>query len=253
MQLNNIYLKHNELSIHSFMNGFSFSTINQKYFFPSSKENMIEDELKEWIAEKKLLIPNAKLILFNHLPVIIPQIIFDEKKIKDYLLTSIEPKKYLVKNHFIKKCNQVIVYYQNLDNLKVLKNIYPKLESKHFISILLEKLSEYSKGNSKKQIFVNLRKDFFDIFLYQSSQLLLYNSFSHKNEEDFLYYLFYIIEVYHLKPNEFKITFLGKYSFFENYYLSVKDYHSDIYFLNSNSNFENIDTHQAPFFCNIYK
>ncbi len=252
MQLNNRYLNTDELSIHVFMNGFSFCTKSKISFFDFKSNELNTKTLKNWIKLKNISFSKNKLIIFNHQAAIIPKMLFDKNKTDQYLNTTLKLKKEIVKYDVLDQTEQVVVYCINNSELKILSEIYPSLKTKHFITILLEKLSIFSKGNSTKMMYINLRENFFDLFIYQGTQLLFYNSFEQKNEEDFMYYLFYVADIQHLKPGDFKMFFLGKFPFFNNYYSSIKDYHDEIHFINKELILENMKSHKVPFFSNIF-
>ena len=101
-------------------------------------------------------------------------------------------------------------------------------------------------GTPKKQLFVHLREGAFELFLFQGAQLLFFNSFEQHHVDEFLYYLFYITEQFYLKPEGFKLAFLGAYDHYKQYYEGVQEYHSDVIFLDAPS--ENRQTkHPVPF------
>jgi hypothetical protein len=101
-------------------------------------------------------------------------------------------------------------------------------------------------GTPKKQLFVHLREGAFELFLFQGAQLLFFNSFEQQHVDEFLYYLFYITEQFYLKPEGFKLAFLGAYDHYNEYYEGVQEYHSDVIFLDAPS--ENRQTkHPVPF------
>ena len=252
MQLNKVYLRHNELSIHSFVNGFSFSTFNEVFFYELNDKNFSEEKFSEWLKKNKLILKKSKLLYFSYPPVVVPNSLFDYKKAKYYLESSIKLENKVVKYDNISKTNQSVIYYENDENIKLLNKFFPAIKSKHFVSYLIEELSNMSTGKLKKQLYINLRKDFFEIFLFQSSQLLLFNTYTYKNADDFLYFLLYITEIHHLNSDEFKLIFLGKYSIFNSYYESIKGYHKDIDFLISSCENKKVETHQSPFFCNLF-
>ena len=69
-----------------------------------------------------------------------------------------------------------------------------------------------------------------DIFLVKNKSLLFNNRFVIKKQNDFMYYLFFVIEQFDLGPNQFEIEFLGRIDAFESYYEIVKNYHYYITF-----------------------
>ena len=66
MQLNKVYLKPNELSIHSFVNGFSFSTFNEVFFYEINNKIFSEEKFSEWIKKNKLILDKSKLLYFSY-------------------------------------------------------------------------------------------------------------------------------------------------------------------------------------------
>ena len=125
------------------------------------------------------------------------------------------------------------------------------MEINHFGAELIPFVSKNSVANINKRIFIHIRKDYFDLFIYQGVQLLLFNSFTHKNEEEFLYYLFFVLEQFYLKPNQFTAVFLGKFVKYKKYYAVFNEFHTLTEFiLPENSE---IDSHHpAPFFNYFY-
>ena len=86
-----------------------------------------------------------------------------------------------------------------------------------------------------------------EILYFQGGQLLLQNCFPQNNMDDFLYYLFYVTEQFYLKPAQFNLHFLGKFTQYEDYYNGVKDFHDSIDFFEPH--YSLIDhQHPVPFF-----
>ena len=113
MQLNKVYLRHNELSIHSFVNGFSFSTFNEVFFYELNDKNFSEEKFSEWLKKNKLILKKSKLLYFSYPPVVVPNSLFDYKKAKYYLESSIKLENKVVKYDNISKTNQSVIYYEN--------------------------------------------------------------------------------------------------------------------------------------------
>ena len=78
---------------------------------------------------------------------------------------------------------------------------------------------------ARKNMFIHLRKEQFDLFLFQGGQLLVQNSFPQKNADEFMYYLFYVCEQFYLKPEQFDLFFLGQYFPYSDYYNGTKEFH----------------------------
>jgi len=80
---------------------------------------------------------------------------------------------------------------------------------------------------------------------------MLYNSFPHKDEEEFLYYLFFVLEQFYLKQNQFTAIFLGKFLNYQKYYNAFKEFHTLTKFTYP-ENLKIDDDHPAPFFNYFY-
>ena len=190
--------------------------------------------------------------MFENNGVVVPEKLFDETNKNIYLsLADDDLKNKRIESKVIKSSQQVFVFSQNKDWRLLLKNLVVNLEITHFAAELIPFLPKLSNDNLKTNVFIHLRKDFFDLFIYQGLQLLLFNSFPHQDEEEFLYYLFFVLEQFYLKSNQFNAFFLGKFLKYQKYYDVFKEFHSQTNFTYP----ENLKTdanHPAPFFNYFY-
>ena len=103
------------------------------------------------------------------------------------------------------------------------------------------------------QLFVHLQQGGMDLYLCENESILFQNHFSVKNEDEFLYYLFFVVEQYKLNYDSFQIVFLGQIKAFESYYKAIMQYHSRIRFEESETcNSLEMEQHPAPFFAQSY-
>ena len=102
-------------------------------------------------------------------------------------------------------------------------------------------------------MFINIRNNFFDIFIYHSDQLLFFNTFNHKIIEDFLYYVFYVIEIQGINQTESNVFFLGKSDKFHKYYISFLKFYNSAEFLNSQIPNITEYNHECPLFLDIFE
>ena len=241
-----------DLSILVFKDRAAFCTLNQSLYFDLEKKNINSESLATWIKYHNIKKNNNKCVLFDHTGVIVPHKLFDETNKNLYLSLSEEGLiNKVIETKFIKSDNQIFVFSQSRDWRLLLKNLVVNLEITHFAAELIPLLSKISNENLKKNVFIHLRKDFFDLFIYQGSQLMLYNSFPHKDEEEFLYYLFFVLEQFYLKQNQFTAIFLGKFLNYQKYYNAFKEFHTLTKFTYP-ENLEIDDDHPAPFFNYFY-
>jgi hypothetical protein len=87
MPSNNKTIQHNELSIHSFVNGFSFCTQSKIDFLPLNKD---PEEFKKAFEEyidyyPKNTLTSISLVHFEHPSAFVPKPLFDEKFLERYL------------------------------------------------------------------------------------------------------------------------------------------------------------------------
>ena len=253
MQLNNKYLKPDSLSIQIFKSGLFFCTKKENYFFDFKDLNFDSISVKNFIKKNKIEFDFVEVILFDENSIIIPDDFFDERKIENIVSTSMPLKSdYLVYDKIF-DTRQVVLYYLKKENKKIINDFFPKAEIKHFTTQLFKVLSKFSKNNYKKNMFINLRDNFFDIFIYHSNQLLFFNTFNHETIEDFLYYVFYVIEIQGINQIESNVFFLGKNDKFNTYYNSFSKFYNSAKFLNSQAPNISQSNHECPLFLDIFE
>ena len=105
-------------------------------------------------------------------------IIYDELKKRKINIYSIQRKLYNI-----------------IDKLDIDFNIF------HYNSLLIKRVLNLSSIKKfSKQLFVHLHFDAMDIFLVENNKFIFYNRFVVKNENDFMYYLFFVVEQFDLGP-----------------------------------------------------
>lgn len=252
---NNI-LQNKSFSIHFFKNGFSFCTDdNTNYFSHPNDTTEFENSIKNFLNNNQKNFEYFSIIFFQQPSTLIPTIFFDESRLDDYL------------SFYFKKSETEIIVYDELkkeDSTNVYSipkkvyNVIGKLDVNfnvfHYTSILIKKvLTLCSTEKFSKQLFIHLHFDAMDIFLVENNKLIFYNRFVVKNQNDFMYYLFFVVEQFDLGPNDFEIQFLGRIDAFESYYEIVKNYHYYITFsthgLSSKIEFSK---HHAPYLSSYF-
>ena len=117
MQLNNKYLKSEDLSIQIFKNGLFFCTKKETYFFDLKKFNFDSNSLKNFIDENKIEFDFVELIVFDENSIIIPEDFFDLKKIEDIVSSSMIIKSDFLTYDKISETKQVVLYYLTIINI----------------------------------------------------------------------------------------------------------------------------------------
>ena len=245
------------LSIHYFKNGFSFCTTNSVDFF----SHPVDMSGFEYTFRNFLDINYQKnfeyfsIIFFQNPSTLVPKVFFDEKRLDDYLnLYFKKPKAEIVIYDKLINQEKINVYsvpkkiYDIIDKLDIDFNIF------HYNSLLIKRVLNLSSNKKfSKQLFIHLHFNAMDIFFVKNKKLLFHNRFVIKKQNDFMYYLFFVIEQFDLGPLQFEIVFLGKIDAFESYYEIVKHYHSNITITNEDPSINlKFLKHHAPYLSSYF-
>ena len=239
-------------SIHLFVNGFSFCTPTKTEYIPTPEgakdfDSTVEELLNYY---PKSLFEHTQIISYQHPATFIPIKFFDEKYLAEYLSFSGKTDLEQILNFDVLNTAQTVtVYTTPKKTLELLNRHLSQSSLCHYSSLLFEEIIQISKSvDSKDQLFVHLHKDGMDLFLIEINTVRFYNHFTIKNEDEFLYYLFFVVEQYALKTDTFEIIFLGQIQVYNSYYEALKQYHSKIRFETKDSNtVVTIDQHPAPY------
>ncbi len=217
-------IEHNkELSILASQYGLSFmiedkSNQEKKFFeylFKDIATDEISNKLLEIIKERPVLTDNyqkVKIIHHNRLNNIVPTKYFQNNK-ADLLLkqnVKVSEQDFIVPE-LIEDIDAVNIYvpFKNLgaffhSNAKEVNN-------SHSASVFFSQHKKIRNDYKKlfiNEVFINLFPNDFQIAVYQNEKFILYNHFEFDNEDEFLYYLFFIMETLELdkKDTRFFIT-----------------------------------------------
>ncbi|WP_243765968.1 DUF3822 family protein [Polaribacter cellanae] len=252
--------KDKNLSIQFNLDGFSFSiqdTLSKKdmyfsaYTFPETQatpENLLL-KIKDIFKNDTHLqqdFSNVAVIHQNNLSTLVPNEYFNEDKLSSYLNLNIKT----LATDFITfdeintiDTKNVYIPYVNINNY--LFNNFGEFNYKHHSSVLIDKLIQQNKSDTKT-MYVHVSKTTFDIVVLENKKLLLYNSFTYTSNEDFLYYILFVAEQLKLDTNEFPLYLLGDIILNSRLYKITYKYIKNLYFLESkNPIFKelNLETH----------
>ncbi len=213
------------LSIQLSLDGFSFcvytSHSNEILHFDSFKfenEQRISPyrhlELIETIFNSENSLNDSfnlvNVIHFNNLVAQVPKAIFNKNNLADYLKYTVK----VLENDFItydelpsSEIVNVYIPFVNINNFIFDK--FGAFNYRHSSSVLINKLINQNKQISNTLCFVHVVDSSFEIVVLKNNKLLLYNNFSFKTKEDFIYYILFVAEQLHLNPEEFELYLLG--------------------------------------------
>ena len=245
-----------KLSIHIFNDGFYFSSNSEKNYFLFEDINIFDEkEFGKFLNLNEIDDQNQlKLIFFDNPSMFTPFEFHAQENSKQLLSNYTELKTNHKVVSDITEDNKVCIIYQISKKMeKTLNKCFNQIYYYHYSKILYDDLQEFIKpySDTKIRLFINLQKNIFDLFLMESNNLLVYNSFPHSNSDDFMYYLFALIEEYKLSSDSLDILFLEKFDNYSNYYLGVNNFHDNVKFVENDTQQNIHSNHPAPYFMNI--
>ena len=255
MPFNKKNITENELSIQIFKDGFSFCNHFSKKFIPFKEIDIqSNDVFKNFLEENAYQDFDRVTTIFIDQPAtFVPNKLYNEKNIELYLSQNISLNPLLQISREITQDEEIVVLYESDKNREdTLRHYFKNIDFSHFSVILYDLIQQVALTNEKTEMYINMQNNQFDLLVFNSGKLMFYNSFPHKNEEDFLYYLFAMAEQYSLDPDLYSIHFLGKYSRFNSYYEALKNYHKEIEYTELEAlDSLDLDNHPAPYFFNL--
>lgn len=218
----NTDLKKTQLSIQINLDGFSFCVqslpekhliVFQSFEFehrtPTPEAHLTE--IEKIYAENEFLGQDYKkveVIHQNELATVVPDELFEEHKLKDYLDHTVKvlPIDFI---SFDKTANTNTVYipFVNINNF--LFNIYGSFEYFHSFTKLIEITSKEDITEVSDKIFIQVNHKNFELLAYKHNQLQVVNKFEFQTAEDFIYYILFTAEQLKLNPEVFHLILMG--------------------------------------------
>ncbi|WP_281765768.1 DUF3822 family protein [Neptunitalea lumnitzerae] len=223
---NILHKTYKALSIQISLNGLSFcihntlaNTIEELRSFDFSKQNsnnpeLLLNEVKQIIEATEILqqdFDSLKVIYVNHLSAFVPNAVFDEEHLAEYLKYNIK----ILTTDFItydkiesSELVNVYIPFVNVNNFFL--DWFGQFDYEHFATILVSKLVNLSKNTDKENVYIHLTgKDEFQIIVIKQKKLIFYNNFKYQSKEDFIYYLLFVYEQLELNPELIPTTFIA--------------------------------------------
>lgn len=241
------------LSIEASTDGFSFcilDTQKNKYialkhfdFDKNVSDDEYDDEFKEILKTEELLNKTYKSVgvINNSIKsALVPAPLFDKNNLKTYFTF----------NHYLNGAE--IIDFNKLKNIDafniftlpsslaaLLINKFPEIKFYHQSTPFIENflINYKNKVEQNKCVGVNVHKEFFDILVISSENLILYNTFSFRNEDDFIYFIMYIYEQLKLNPELSEIILSGDITEDSAYYQTIKKFIKNVKFDKLSDNF----------------
>jgi hypothetical protein len=211
------------LSIQIRLNGLSFCVLNRssntieltKHIHLEKKATPYEllNELKSTIESNSELHQSFNSIICiyqNELSCLVPNDLFDENNMADYLKFNAK----ILKTDFISfdtlatiSSSNVYVPLININNY--IFETFGSFDYKHASTVMIETLLQQSSQNTETTLYINVNDTTFEIISIENKQLLFYNTFEYSSKEDFIYYVLFTIEQLKLNPETIKTALTG--------------------------------------------
>jgi hypothetical protein len=194
-----------------------------------------------------LKIESVEIVHFNSRPSIVPSLYFDDNIKSKYLITnSLSSNNILTDSSKDKKLKIVYSINKKLNEFITKNNL--NHSNKNYFTYLYNFLTEIPNKTKGLSFFVNLNKKSFDIIIFNNNEFIFFNSFEINDENEFLYYLFFVLKNYEGSNEADKIIFLGKFEAFNDYY-NIASKYSRIDFIEDHNEIKVLP--DSPFFSTI--
>jgi hypothetical protein len=248
ISFNNITL---ELSIQISLSGLSFCILNRdknsisglKNIWFKKQLNPLEllEKLKECFDNDVILqnkFEAVNIIHNNELSTLVPESIFNENALADYLKFNSK----ILKSDFITfdtiHINQsvnVYIPYVNINNY--IFERYGDFTFKHASTVLIETILESEKTSESNLFYVNVNQNRFEIVITNHGKLQFYNSFEYTTKEDFIYYILFTAEQVNCNPETLNLVLIGDITKDSELYNIVYKYIRNVSFCNQKNNY----------------
>ncbi|NDV81800.1 DUF3822 family protein [Bacteroides sp. 51] len=190
------------LSIRLSTDGFSFSIYNPiRDCFVLTRQRDIEAGLsitaniKQAFKELDFLSYTYKQVnvsLVSKRFTLIPLELFAEDQVNTYFYYNFSLKENEVILHdILSKNGTVILYALDRSLYDFLQERYTQIQYYSSITSLAEHFAVKSRLGSDKKMYVYLRKEYMEVYVYERGHLMLLNAYDCKNDSDRAYYLLY--------------------------------------------------------------
>ncbi len=205
------------LSIHINVDGFSFYYFEKELPFITKKDFFVDSNTSQDYAEQLIasvqkenikLFSTIRLIFSNKSFTLIPNELYNENRISDYLEFNGVLLANDIESKLIKDLN-IRFLYSYLEPLETqIKNAFPEKEVKllHSGYSLINQLLQFSP---EIDFFVWFNFSSIEILYFNTKQLILYNFFEAESKEDILYYILFVAQQLEIDVNEKHLYLLG--------------------------------------------
>lgn len=227
-----IKTKINKASIYQFEHFFHLNYLNESISSSYSDKNQLSS------VSNILNNDSLKSLNITHLnspPSIIPTKFYDRSIKARYIETNSKKSRSL--DDDTSSDRKITIVYPKNKNLSQILNInHKEINHTNYFTQLYNYLIGQLNNSNGFSFFICLSDTSFEIIIFNKNEFVFFNSFGINDENEFLYYTFFVLKNYQGSINSDKIIFLGKYERFNKYYNLASKY-SKIDFIEDDINF----------------
>ena len=227
-----IKTKINKASIYQFEHFFHLNYLNESISSSYSDKNQLS------LVSNILNNDSLKSLDITHLnspPSIIPTKFYDRSIKARYIETNSKKSRSL--DDDTSSDRKITIVYPKNKNLSQILNInHKEINHTNYFTQLYNYLIGQLNNSNGFSFFICLSDTSFEIIIFNKNEFVFFNSFGINDENEFLYYTFFVLKNYQGSINSDKIIFLGKYERFNKYYNLASKY-SKIDFIEDDINF----------------
>ena len=155
----------------------------------------------------------VRLALFNLHSTLVPERLYDKDSEAVYLerMLTLPPNSELLRDT-LDDLAAKHVYAIDASLLKVLKTYFSGGTIEHCTTNLLRAYRQKAliSQSVESTIFLNVRNEALQIFLFKGGELIFCNAFSYSSSKDFIYYVMLVYDQFNLKPKDVPAVLSGE-------------------------------------------
>ena len=213
-------IKISKASIYQFESFFHLNFLNES--ISSSYTDKVKlPEISKNI--KNLSLDSVEFIHYNSAPSIIPVKFYDRDFRSKYLETNTNSIKNIGEDVSADQ-KITVVYSKNKDLSKILGIDKLTITHVNHFTQLYDYLNGVVNNPDGLSFFIKLSSGSFEIMIFNKNEFVFFNTFDIVDENEFLYYTFFVLENFQSSIKKDKIIFIGKHEILDKYYNLASKY-----------------------------
>jgi hypothetical protein len=187
---------------------------------------------------------------------IIPDELYDRNEEEQYL--SFNNHVHIDQRIFsnsIKNANAKIIFSIPVTEVSLVRKKFDEAQFFHSATPLIEALILINKNKSGKKLYINIEEHYMEIVVIDDSEFRLYNIFTYKSVEDFVYFPLFVCQQLNLNPEQIEVQLTGNIDKVSEKYSMIYKYFTNINLMQRNDHFQyayKLNEVEAHHFFNLF-